>query len=254
MGVAVVTGSAGGLGAAVADLLGLTGLRVVGVDVRDSTVVADLSRPDARAEALAAVRAEVGRALDRLVCCAGLGPTVDDHGAVVSVNYFSAIELLDALADELVHGDDPAVVLTSSNSITIDPTVDDDLVETCLAGDEDTARRRAGQLAGHSVYASSKLALARALRRRVEDLGSRGIRVNAVAPGPFESALLDATRRDPELGPAAEALPVPIGRTGAPDDVARAVAFLASPAARYVHGAVLFVDGGIDALLRPDGP
>jgi len=254
VGIAVVTGAAGGLGAAVAELLTVAGSDVVGLDVRDATVVGDLSRPRSRADAVGAIRAAAGHAIDLLVCCAGLGPTVDDHGAIVSVNFFGTIELLDGLVDSLSAGADPAVVLTSSNSITIDPTVDEELVSACVEGEEDAARSRAGQLPGHSVYASSKLAVARALRRRVERLGGLGVRANAVAPGPFESALLDATRRDPELGPAAEALPVPIGRTGSPADVAAVIAFLASPAARYVHGSVVFVDGGIDALFRPDGP
>jgi NAD(P)-dependent dehydrogenase (short-subunit alcohol dehydrogenase family) len=80
----------------------------------------------------------------------------------------------------------------------------------------------------------------------------RGVRPNAVAPGPVRTPLLQATLDDPVLGPLADALPVPLGRRAAPGEIAHAVTFLLAPASAYIHGAVLFVGGGTDALLRPD--
>ena len=94
--------------------------------------------------------------------------------------------------------------------------------------------------------------MARAVRRRVTEWGAAGVRINAVAPGPFESPLLQGGRDDPVLGPLIEALPVPTGAIGVPDEIAAVIEFLLSPAASYVHGSIVFVDGGIDALLRPD--
>jgi NAD(P)-dependent dehydrogenase (short-subunit alcohol dehydrogenase family) len=73
-----------------------------------------------------------------------------------------------------------------------------------------------------------------------------------VAPGPFESALLQGSRQDPTLGPLVDALPVPTGRVGTPEEVAAVIGFLLSPDAAYVHGSIVFADGGIDAMLRPD--
>ena len=105
---------------------------------------------------------------------------------------------------------------------------------------------------GNTAYASSKLAVARAMRRRVAPWGEAGVRLNGVAPGPFASALLDASRADPTLGPLVDLVPIPLGRAGAADEVAAPIEFLLSEAAAWIHGSLLFVDGGTDALLRPD--
>ena len=69
---------------------------------------------------------------------------------------------------------------------------------------------------GNTVYASSKVAIARAVRGRVADWGARGVRINAVAPGPFMSPLLQQGLDDPTFGPLIEALPVPTGAIGTP--------------------------------------
>lgn len=246
-----VTGAASGLGAAVSARLRAGGARVIGVDLHDADVVADLSTPEGRAGAIDAVLEGCGGTLRGLVPCAGLGPQVPDHALIVSVNYFGFAAMLDGCFAALRAGSPSAAVAISSNSTTIDPTIDLALVDACLAGDEPAARARAAALAGNSVYASSKVAVARSVRLRVGDWGAAGVRVNAVAPGPFESPLLQGGRDDPDLGPLIEALPVPTGRVGTPDEVAAAVEFLLSPDAAYVHGSILFVDGGIDAMLRP---
>jgi len=73
-----------------------------------------------------------------------------------------------------------------------------------------------------------------------------------VAPGPVDTPLLAGGLEDPVLGPLIEALPVPMGRRATPAEIAAAIGFLLDPANSFVHGSVLFVDGGSDALLRPD--
>jgi NAD(P)-dependent dehydrogenase (short-subunit alcohol dehydrogenase family) len=251
VGTYLVTGAASGLGAAVTARLRDTGNRVVTVDLRDCDVNADLGTVEGRAEALTAALALLDGPLAGLVPCAGLGPQVPDHALIASVNFFGAVAFLDGCLDALAAGSPSAAVAISSNSTTIDPTISAELIEAFLARDEERARAIASEMAGNSVYASSKVALARDVRSRVIDWGKRGVRINAVAPGPFHSPLLQQGIDDPVFGPAITALEVPSGAIGTPDEVAGAIAFLLGPDASYVHGSILFVDGGIDAVFRP---
>jgi NAD(P)-dependent dehydrogenase (short-subunit alcohol dehydrogenase family) len=248
-----VTGSASGIGAAIAARLRRDGDEVIGVDLRGADVIADLSTRQGRATAIAAIAQRAGDALDGVVACAGLGPHVSDHPLIASVNYFGAQELLAALRPLLARAPRPAAVAISSNSTTI-AGAESPLVDLCLAGDEAAVRELAATLPGHTVYAGAKLALTRWLRRVAPsaEWAGAGIRLNAVAAGPVQTPLLQGGLDHPIFGPAIRGFPVPTGSHGAPEDIAAAVAFLLGPEARYVCGSVLFVDGGTDALLRGD--
>jgi NAD(P)-dependent dehydrogenase (short-subunit alcohol dehydrogenase family) len=252
MGVIAVTGSASGIGAGIRERLTRDGHRVIGVDLRAAEVIADLAIPAGRAAAIAAIERESGGRLDGLVVCAGVGPHVADSALIVSLNYFGAQQVLDGLRGVLARGTQPAAVAISSNSSTL-PNTDSPLVAACLAGDEAEARRLAGSL-GQPVYAGSKLALTRWVRRQAPrpEWAGAGIRLNAVAPGPIQTPLLQGGLDDARYGPAIRGFPIPTGGFGSPADVAAAVAFLLGPEARFCCGSVLFVDGGTDALLRAD--
>jgi NAD(P)-dependent dehydrogenase (short-subunit alcohol dehydrogenase family) len=126
------------------------------------------------------------------------------------------------------------------------------LVELMVAGDETAALELAPELNGPTVYAMTKLALGRALRARVQPWADRGVRLNLVAPGPVHTPLYQGTLDDPVLGPMVDLLPVPMGRPSEPAEIAGPIAFLLSADAAMIHGSVLFVDGGSDALLRRD--
>jgi 3-oxoacyl-[acyl-carrier protein] reductase len=94
---------------------------------------------------------------------------------------------------------------------------------------------------GQSAYAATKAGLLGLTRSLAKELGSRNVRVNAVAPGLIETAM---TTELPEAARKGFLDGIALGRPGTPDDVAGVVTFLASDAARYVTGQTIVVDGG----------
>ena len=140
----------------------------------------------------------------------------------------------------------------SSNSATAVPHADLTLLEHCLAGEEEAAAAAADGMDGEAVYAQAKLALARQVRR-LAVAWAPDVRVNAVAPGPVLTPLTQAALQHPVTGDLIRQFPIPLARWGEPEEIAAAVWFLLSPDSAWVNGSILFVDGGTDALLRPDG-
>jgi NAD(P)-dependent dehydrogenase (short-subunit alcohol dehydrogenase family) len=247
MRTAVVTGSGSGLGAAIRARLEAGGTKVVGVDLKGAEIEADLSTPEGR-EVLAGSLEGHGP-LDGAVACAGVGPHTPSTEVIAAVNFFGAVATLRAVLPLLTEGTSPAALAIASNSQGLVPA-DEALVAAFAAEDEDAARARANEVGGIFTYGNSKLALARWVRHQADDWGKAGVRLNALAPGPVETPLLDASRADPTMG--VDALPIPLGRTAQPDEMAAVAAFLLSDDASIIHGSVLFADGGSDALFRPD--
>ena len=95
------------------------------------------------------------------------------------------------------------------------------------------------------AYGTSKAALIHLMRQQASELGAQGIRVNAVAPGPVETAMA-AQVHTPAIRAGYHAA-IPLGRYGTPQEIADAVGFLCGDAASYINGQVLAVDGGFDA-------
>jgi NAD(P)-dependent dehydrogenase (short-subunit alcohol dehydrogenase family) len=251
----VVTGSASGMGAATAARLEAAGQRVLGIDVRDADIVADLGTAEGRQHAIDEVAARSGGSIDGLVTWAGLPGLTDRPGSLlVSVNYFGTVTLLDGLRPLLANGDRPAAVAISSNSTTVQPDVPMDVVRRCLAGDEEGARAAADAASSLASYPATKLAIAWWVRQQAPSAAwaGAGITLNAIAPGAVETPLLQASREDPTVGHFIDAFPIPLGRRGTADEVAAFAAFLLGPDARFFCGSVLFVDGGTDAQARPE--
>jgi NAD(P)-dependent dehydrogenase (short-subunit alcohol dehydrogenase family) len=105
-------------------------------------------------------------------------------------------------------------------------------------------------LVGHrraTAYAASKAGVNGLTRTLAIEFAAFGARVNAVAPGPIETGMTAVARADPDRRRGLlEA--VPLGRFGQPDEVARVALYLAAPAAAYVTGHVLVIDGGVTAI------
>jgi NAD(P)-dependent dehydrogenase (short-subunit alcohol dehydrogenase family) len=200
---------------------------------------------------VAGVREACGGALDRLVLCAGLGPHVED-ARIALVNYFGSVDLLDGLLDCLRGRPDAAAVVVASNSAQLGPFQEHPVVLALLDGDETRVRELLADDRGYIAYGGSKHALSRAVRRRAAEWGSAGVRLNAIAPGPTRTPLLEAGAKHPIWGKGMEALPIPLGRKAEPEEMAGIIAFLLGPGAGYVHGSIWYADGGTDASVRPD--
>lgn len=254
-----MTGSASGIGAATRARLEAAGATVVGVDLRDAEIVADLSEPDDRARAVDDVLERCGGVLDGLVTCAGVGPPFDP-ATMLTINWFGTEAFLTGLRPALAAADGISkAVAIGSNSTTVTPNLPDDLVQACLDMDEAAAH---ALLAGYDdatmaqpfAYAASKTAVSRYVRRNAPqaDWAGAGIRLNAIAPGAVLTPLLQGGLDDAYFGEAIKMLPIPAGDFGSPDLIAAWIEMMLSPAADFMCGSIVFVDGGSDALLRPD--
>ena len=238
---ALVTGASRGIGRAIAIDLAAHGAdvalvgrdpvalaeaasaaRAARAETRTLELVADVADPNAVADAVASAVGAFGR-LDHVV--ANAGQSIDgllarlkfaDLDRLLDVNLKSAFYLTQAVVRPMMKQRSGTIVLVSSI--------------VGVAGN-----------AGQSAYAASKAGLLGLATSLAKELGSRNVRVNAVAPGIIETAM---TETMPEQARAHYLSSIPLGRAGIPEDVAGVVTFLCSDAARYVTGQTIVVDGG----------
>lgn len=252
----VVSGSASGIGAATAELLRNQGHRVIGIDLENAEVIADLSTTAGRTSAIDQVLA-ITDVVHGIVPCAGVaGLTGVDPELVVAVNYFGALALVRGLRCQMAAAGSAAVVLISSNAVSCQPGWNQPVADECLREDEEAARKVAADVDAVHVYPATKAALGWWARRIGvgPDWIDAGIRVNAIAPGMIATPMIDRLREDPELGAFADSYPTALGRPGRADEVAATIGFLLSDAASLIVGTVIFADGGTDAMLHPKRP
>jgi 3-oxoacyl-[acyl-carrier protein] reductase len=238
--IALVTGAAQGIGAAIVRELGRHGATVIGTDINEKNA----QRIDAAlAEAGIPGRGIIMDVRDPAQIEAGIALIEKEYGAIfVLVN--NAGITRDNLAMRMKDEEWDAVIDTNLKSVFR-------LSRAVMRG---MMKARDGRIinlssvvgyagnAGQVNYCASKAGVAGMARSLARELGSRNITVNCVAPGFIDT---DMTRSLKEEQRAAMIATVPLGRLGQPEDVAAAVAFLASPGGAYISGSTIHVNGGM---------
>jgi NAD(P)-dependent dehydrogenase (short-subunit alcohol dehydrogenase family) len=251
MALYAMTGGATGIGAALKTQLIDRGHEVISVDIKEGDIIADLSTAEGREAAINGIRERAPDGLDGFIPCAGL-PPVAPLALIAQVNFFAVTATVAGLQD-LLAKKRGSVLIVSSNSAPM-VHADAPFVEACINGDEDATVAHIETRDGHTAYAGSKRAISMWMRRNVVAYAAAGVRMNAVAPGITMTPLTEQVLEDEEMGQAIKDFGemVPWGGTASPDQIANVMRFMLSEEADFVCGAVYFVDGGSDAMLRHD--
>jgi NAD(P)-dependent dehydrogenase (short-subunit alcohol dehydrogenase family) len=232
--VCVVTGAASGIGAESARRFGEEGATVVGVDLRDDGVgdlalAVDVADEDQVADLYDRVRSEFGR-VDVLFNNAGISPTDDASVLATSLEAWQRVQDVNL----------KSVFLCCKHGIP-------HLIENGGGSVVNTASFVAvtGSATSQISYTASKGGVLSLSRELGVEFAKRGVRVNALCPGPVNTPLLQELFAKDPVAAARRLVHVPMGRFAEVSEIANAVLFLASDESSYVNASAFLVDGGI---------
>lgn len=252
----LITGSASGIGAEAARLLRAADETVIGIDLHDAEIEADLSTAEGRQAAVQRALELSGGSIDAVIASAGISAPV---GQTCAINYFGVVDVLEALRPTLATSQAPRAVVVSSMA-TLMP-VSPELVDAMLAGDEARAIEigdafaAQGPQMGFLNYSSSKRALSRWVRRESITPAWAGahIPLNAVAPCIVITPMTeDLLKTDESRQGVDTQVPMPLNYHMPATAVADLLIWLTSVDNTHVTGQTIYADGGSDAVLRGD--
>lgn len=250
----VVTGSASGIGQATAEKLKSLGNTVIGVDIHNADVVADLSTSNGRIDAAKKAIELSHNSIDVVIACAGLAHPI---ATTVSVNYFGVTEFINALLPTITLSKTPRVAITSSVASIMPNSAE--LVEAMCSNDEPKALEiaqalvSAGEGGEQLIYASTKRAISRWIRQQClkPHWAAAGIPINAVGPAIVKTPMVDQLIKTPEQREGlATLVPMPLNGFMEPETVASLLIWLTGVENTHVTGQTIYIDGGFERIVR----
>jgi NAD(P)-dependent dehydrogenase (short-subunit alcohol dehydrogenase family) len=250
----VITGSASGIGLSTAHKLKSLGHKVIGVDIHDADVIADLSNYEGRLLAAEDALRVSNNSIDVIIASAGLANPI---AKTVSVNYFGVTEFINELLPIISKSESPRVAITSSVA-SIMPN-SPELVEAMCADDEAKAISIAQGLVDAAaggeqlIYGSTKRAISRWIRREsiTPQWAGAGIPLNAVGPGIVETPMVAGMITTPEArANLAKIVPMPLNGFMPPEAVASLLIWLTGVENAHMTGQTIYIDGGFEAIKR----
>jgi NAD(P)-dependent dehydrogenase (short-subunit alcohol dehydrogenase family) len=234
--VCVITGTASGIGAESARLFAAEGAKVVGIDLSTEaegamTIEADVSDEGQVVEAFRRIDGEMGR-IDVLMNNAGINPTSDGSVLETDLEAWQRVQDVNLRSVFLCCKHGIPHLLDAGGGSVIN-------VASFVA--------TMGAAVSQISYTASKGAILSLSRELGVEFAARGVRVNALCPGPVNTPLLkELFAKDPDRA-AKRLVHIPMARFGEPDEIAKAALFLASDDASFVTASTFLVDGGLSA-------